>query len=141
MLESAVNTPLQTFDGSDLYPFEAEKLARLLYGLVMDHPFFDGNKRIAALVLDLGLSANSLELKVTDQEIIDEFIGLASSKITFDEFLSWVEKSSLPEEIQALYEAGRISKENGNSEITLDEINEEIRLAREDLDAKKSNNK
>ncbi len=141
MLESAVNTPLQTFDGSDLYPFEAEKLARLSYGLVMDHPFFDGNKRIAALVLDLGLSANSLELKVTDQEIIDEFIGLASSKITFDEFLSWVEKSSLPEEIQALYEAGRISKENGNSEITLDEINEEIRLAREDLDAKKSNNK
>ncbi len=107
----------------------------------MDHPFFDGNKRIAALVLDLGLSANSLELKITDQDIIDEFIGLASSKITFDEFLSWVEKSSLPEEIQALYEAGRISKENGNSEITLDEINEEIRLAREDLDAKKSNNK
>ena len=44
MLESAVSTPLQTFDGSDLYPFETEKLARLSYGLVMDHPFFDGNK-------------------------------------------------------------------------------------------------
>ncbi len=27
MLESAVNTLLQTFDGSDLYPFETEKLA------------------------------------------------------------------------------------------------------------------
>ena len=141
MLESAVNTSLQTFDGSNLYPFEVEKLARLSYGLVMDHPFFDGNKRIAALVLDLGLSANSLELKVTDQDMIDEFIGLASGKITFDEFLSWIEKLSLPEGIQALYEAGRISKENGNSEMTLDEINEEIRLTREELDKKKSNSK
>lgn len=141
MLESAINTPLQTFDGSDLYPFETEKLARLSYGLVMDHPFFDGNKRIAALVLDLGLSANSLELKVTDQEMIDEFIELASGKITFHEFLSWVEKLSLPEGIQALYEAGRISKENKNSEMSLDEINEEIRLVREELDKKKSNSK
>ena len=138
MLESAVSTPLQTFDGSDLYPFETEKLARLSYGLVMDHPFFDGNKRIAALVLDLGLSANSLELKVTDQEMIDEFIGLVSGKIAFDEFLSWVEKLSLPEGIKALYKAGRISKENGNSEMTLDEINEEIRLAREEIDARKN---
>ena len=90
------------------------------------------------MVLDLGLSANSSELKVTDQEMIDEFIGLASGKITFDEFLSWVEKLSLPEGIQALYKAGRISKENGNSEMTLDEINEEIRLAREEIDARKN---
>ena len=73
--------------------------------------------------------------------MIDEFIGLASGKITFDEFLSWIEKLSLPEGIQALYEAGRISKENGNSEMTLDEINEEIRLTREELDKKKSNSK
>lgn len=36
-------------------------------------------------------------------------------------------------ELNALLEANRISHENGNSEMTLDEINEEIRLAREDL--------
>lgn len=36
----------------------------------------------------------------------------------------------------ALYEMQRISEENGNSEMTLDEINEEIRLAREERDAK-----
>ena len=38
MLESALNAPLQTFDSSDLYPTAVEKIARLAFGLVMDHP-------------------------------------------------------------------------------------------------------
>lgn len=52
MLESAINTPLQTFDSSDLYPTAVDKIARLSFGLAMDHPFYDGNKRIAAKALD-----------------------------------------------------------------------------------------
>ena len=47
MLESAINTPLQTFDSSDLYPTAIDKIARLSFGLVIDHPFIDGTKRIA----------------------------------------------------------------------------------------------
>ena len=43
--------------------------------------------------------------------------------------------------MNALKKAGRISKENGNSEMTLDEINEEIRLAREAMDNRKKENK
>ncbi len=39
-------------------------------------------------------------------------------------------------DMKAILEANRISEENGNSEMTLDEINEEIRLAREERDAK-----
>ena len=98
MLESAVNAPLQTFDGSDLYPSDIEKIARLSYGLAMDHPFLDGNKRIAAASLDLGLSANGIELEAKDEDIINEFIALASGKIRFEEFLRWVETSLLPKE-------------------------------------------
>ncbi len=45
------------------------------------------------------------------------------------------------EGMKALLEAGRISRENGNSEMTLDEINEEIRLAREEADAREAKNK
>lgn len=89
MLESAIDTPLQTFDGTDLYPSVIEKIARLSYGLVMNHPFLDGNKRIAALSLDLGLSSNGIELVATDEEIINEFIGLASGEIDFGKFLAW----------------------------------------------------
>ena len=39
---------MQSFGGRDLYPSREEKAAHLLYFLVKNHPFVDGNKRIAA---------------------------------------------------------------------------------------------
>ena len=47
-LVSALGAVMQTFDGNDLYPSLEEKAACLLYFLVKDHAFVDGNKRIAA---------------------------------------------------------------------------------------------
>ena len=47
-LSGALHAVLQTFEGQDLYPGLEEKAAHLLYFLVKDHPFIDGNKRIAA---------------------------------------------------------------------------------------------
>lgn len=94
MLESALNTPLQTFDSKDLYPSILDKIARLSFGLVMDHPFIDGNKRIAAKVLDVGLDANGAILMATSEEMAEEFLGLASGKVDYSAFLTWV-KSKL----------------------------------------------
>ena len=90
MLDSAINAPLQTFDSSDLYPTDIDKIARLSFGLVMDHPFIDGNKRIAAKVLDMGLDMNGILLKATNEEVIKEFLDLASGKVDYPSFLSWV---------------------------------------------------
>lgn len=47
-LASALGAVMQTFDGKDLYPGLEEKAAYLLYFLVKNHAFIDGNKRIAA---------------------------------------------------------------------------------------------
>jgi prophage maintenance system killer protein len=47
-LRSALANVAQTFDGKDLYPSLEEKAAQLLYGLIKNHPFVDGNKRIGA---------------------------------------------------------------------------------------------
>jgi hypothetical protein len=47
-LESSLRTVMQSFDGQDLYPSLEEKAAHLLYFLVKNHSFIDGNKRIAA---------------------------------------------------------------------------------------------
>jgi death-on-curing family protein len=47
-LHSSLNAILQTFDGHDVYPSLEEKAAHLLYFLVKNHSFVDGNKRIAA---------------------------------------------------------------------------------------------
>ena len=59
---------------------------------------------------------------------------ISENGIPFD--MSFKNESS--EGMAALLEAGRISKENGNSEMTLDEIDEEIRLVREERDKKES---
>ena len=91
MLESTLNTPLQKFDSSDLYPTQVDKIARLSFGLAMDHPFYDGNKRIAAKVLDVGLKVNGIILFATNDEMIDEFLSLASSSVSYLDFLSWVQ--------------------------------------------------
>ena len=90
MLDSAINTPLQTYDSTDLYPTDTDKIARLSFGLVMNHPFIDGNKRIAAKVLDMGLDMNGIFLKATNEEVIEEFFGLAAGKTDYSDFLSWV---------------------------------------------------
>ena len=50
----------QTFDGKDLYPSAEEKAACLLYFVIKDHPFSDGNKRIGSLLFLLFLNENEL---------------------------------------------------------------------------------
>lgn len=51
LLESAVNSPYQTFGGIDIYPSLPRKAAQLGFGLIQDHPFLDGNKRIGILAM------------------------------------------------------------------------------------------
>lgn len=90
MLESALATPLQTFDSADLYPTIVDKLVRLSFGLVMNHPFLDGNKRIGAYALTVGLKLNEISFSFEDDEAIQDFFGLAAGKINYDSFLNWV---------------------------------------------------
>ncbi len=51
----------QTFDGQELYPGIEEKAAHLLYFVIKDHPFTDGNKRIGAFLFLLFLRLNGIE--------------------------------------------------------------------------------
>ena len=64
-LEAAVNAPLQTFAGFDLFETDLAKIARIGFGLASNHAFLDGNKRIGAMMTQLLLKWNGyvLELK------------------------------------------------------------------------------
>ncbi|KAA6315492.1 hypothetical protein EZS27_034057 [termite gut metagenome] len=57
---SSIHTIYQTFDGIDLYPSVEEKAAMLLYLVVKNHSFVDGNKRIAAFLFIWFLERNSI---------------------------------------------------------------------------------
>ncbi|MGD9109180.1 MAG: virulence protein RhuM/Fic/DOC family protein [Gammaproteobacteria bacterium] len=59
-LHSSLNAITQSFDGKDLYPSLEEKAANLLYFLVKNHSFVDGNKRIAAVIFLQFLERNKL---------------------------------------------------------------------------------
>ena len=48
LLDSALETPFQSFAGEELYPTIQAKAARLGYGLIKNHTMLDGNKRIGA---------------------------------------------------------------------------------------------
>ena len=63
LLDSALCAPFQSFDGIDAFPSIQQKAARLGFGLVKNHPFVDGNKRIGAHVMLIFLALNHIELE------------------------------------------------------------------------------
>lgn len=62
LLDSAINAPFQAFDGEELYPTLLEKASRLGFGLIKNHPFIDGNKRIGTHAMIVFLALNHIEL-------------------------------------------------------------------------------
>lgn len=91
LLESAVEAPFQTFGGQDLYPSTIEKAARLCYGLVKNHPFLDGNKRIGTHAMLAFLLRNGIQVEYDDGDLISEILSLASGSVTYENFLNWLE--------------------------------------------------
>jgi prophage maintenance system killer protein len=67
--KSSISTIYQTFDGIELYPSIQEKAANLLYLIVKNHSFSDGNKRIAAAMFIYFLKQNNL-LYANEQKVI-----------------------------------------------------------------------
>lgn len=89
-LESAIGRPFQTFDGKDLYPDPVDKAAAIFESLVSNHPFVDGNKRTAYVLMRLILKRNQLDIEV-DQDIKYDFvIKAAKGELTFDKIKTWI---------------------------------------------------
>ena len=90
LLDSAIQAPLQTFDGTPLYPTLLEKAARLGYGLIRNHPFSDGNKRIGAHAMLVTLDVNGVELFYEDDDLIRTILRVASGDMKNEELLQWL---------------------------------------------------
>ena len=90
LLDSALNTSFQTFEGKELYPSLEEKGARLGFNLVQNHAFVDGNKRIGLLVMLTFLEINGINLKLTDDELVKIGLSLASGQMTYENLIDWI---------------------------------------------------
>ena len=84
--EGSLNAIFQSFDGRELYPSVPEKAANLLYFVIKDHPFYDGNKRIGALLFVLFLTMNDCHLtergetKISDRALTAIALLIAESE-------------------------------------------------------------
>lgn len=94
MLDSAIEAPYQTFGGVELFPTKLEKAARLGFGLVSNHPFIDGNKRIGIYVMLSFLEVNGIILEFSDAEIEDMALGVAAAKYRYEDILENLNKKS-----------------------------------------------
>lgn len=85
-LVSIIGSLNQTFDGKDVYATIEEKAAHLLYFTIKDHPFTDGNKRLAALLFIFFLQKNKYlykatgERKITDTTLVSLALLVAMSQ-------------------------------------------------------------
>ena len=83
--ESSLNAITQTFSHQDVYPSISEKAANLLYLIIKDHPFYDGNKRIGALLFVIFLTINDYHLtkngetKISDRALTALALLIAES--------------------------------------------------------------
>ena len=91
LLESALYRP-QTGHYADL----AEMAAALFESLIMNHPFVDGNKRVAFFATDVFLRLNGYKLQVNAYEAHRFLIGLLeNNRCDFDNLLPWIRENAI----------------------------------------------
>jgi len=93
ILESCIAAPFQTFSGRSIYKGLIGKAAMLFYLMIKNHPFLNGNKRIAMTTLFVFLHKNGKWLKVDAQELYNFTMWITTSPPKLkDETLKAIEK-------------------------------------------------
>lgn len=91
MLESALARPRQKWhygEATDL-PVLAAAYA---FGLVNDHPYRDGNKRIGFLAMVTFLEINGYTFEASDADVVTTFLALAAGDLSEDQLTDWIDK-------------------------------------------------
>lgn len=92
ILESAVFSANSSFEDVEQYPSIEEKSARLLYGIINNHAFVDGNKRIGILVMLMTLKLNHIRIIYSQDELIDFGLSVASGKYEYLDVYDWIKR-------------------------------------------------
>jgi death-on-curing protein len=94
LLASALARPQNAAAYSDA---DAPTLASLYaLGIVKNHPFIDGNKRVGAVLLETFLELHGFELAATDEEFLEVMLAAAAGTIADETFSTWVREHANP---------------------------------------------
>lgn len=94
LLESALARPIDA--AANAGASVAELAALYALGVIANHPFADGNKRVGAVLLELFLEENGYRLAAEDAEFTAAILAVAAGELTAQEFTAWVRQSAAP---------------------------------------------
>jgi death-on-curing protein len=90
-LESALTRPRQRWLSGENMDI-ASLAAAYGFGLVKNHPYRDGNKRIGFLALVTFLGLNRYDLRATDADVVTQIVALADGRVSEDALADWVRR-------------------------------------------------
>jgi death-on-curing protein len=82
LLQSAISMPASSFDGVWLHATLEEMAGAYLFHLAQNHPFIDGNKRVAAMSMIVFLILNDLTPTFTEDELVELTLGVAAGRMS-----------------------------------------------------------
>lgn len=97
LLESALSRPRNLWAYNSPKPDPVALAAAYAFGLAKNHPFFDGNKRIAAVACEAFLIQQGVALTANDEEWYGAMIALASGEWDESVFAAWLRNHTAPQ--------------------------------------------
>lgn len=95
LLHSALDRPRNLFIYSEKDVTIFELAAAYGFGLAKNHPFSDGNKRVAFMAMQTFLDINGWELEADPREVVVVMVDLAASNLEEDLLAVWLKKNSI----------------------------------------------
>lgn len=89
LIESALDRPRNKWAYEESVDI-ADLAAAYGYGLVTNHGFVDGNKRVAFMAVYTFLGVNNFDLDASEPEVVRVMLDLAASSLTEMEFAEWI---------------------------------------------------
>jgi len=92
LLDSALNRPLHLYSYGD--PSLFDLAAAYAHGVVKNHPFLDGNKRVGFMAAYTFLGANGYHLQAPETEAVLRTVALAAGEMEAGAYVEWLERNS-----------------------------------------------
>lgn len=96
LLEKILEKPLVTFEGEELYPDLFTKAAVLMYAIITNKPFVEGNKRTALMCAMFLLRFNGYQIISSQEALLELVTGAGAGKYQVDQIVRWFKKNAVP---------------------------------------------
>lgn len=91
LLASTLNRPRNLAAYTE--PDVAELATLYAVGIIKNHPFFDGNKRVGTVLLELFLDLNGYDLVTSDEQMLAVILAVAAGEMSQVKFVAWVREN------------------------------------------------